>query len=309
MRVGELSLILLLLGLPAHAGAQADRLHPMMPARSVGMGFAGRSFAAGGNALYLNPAALSLTKQYVVGFGYGMAQQPDKKGGSDFKHALNVEWTDSLPNKFHMAVGVGFNQVFSEHDDTTNVHGAVTYALEGETMGLHLGVGGHWTKDFAGTKGDENLFTGDIGMALSVKNQIMVGVAGYNLMRSHRDPAAPRGVGAGVSFWADALMLGFDITSKFETKTRAGDPKDALVSYIGMIQYMLAQWSFIRGAFRFDGQEVTPTGHPAEKSFAVGLALLAADFVGVEFGFAQNIDAWSDRTLGVTIEFYNPFGK
>lgn len=296
----------LLCALPAHAQLRA--YDSMRPARSHGSAGLGRSFAAGGNALFLNPAAFALASQYILGSTYTVASQPDLEGDKAFSHSLGVEWTDSTPNALHLAMALGYNLLFVDDDSTNHFHGSLAYVYRSSYMSFALGVGGHHSeKLFAGVDGAEDLLSGDVGVGFNFLNQFMIGLAGYNLLNNHMGDL-PRGFGGGLSYWAGPVVFAFDISSMVDTTTASGKPKDVLMSYIGGLQYMLANDIFVRTGFRYDAGEETLAGEPAAKSLAGGLTAVVGQKIGFEIGYQHNIDAPEDFMVGVTIEMYSPFG-
>ena len=299
----------ILFALPAQA--QLRTYDAMRPARSHGNAGLGRSFAAGGNALFLNPAAFALASQYVLGTTYTVASQPDSNSDKVIDHSLGVEWTDSTPNNLNLAMALGYNLLVTDDDSTHHFHGSVAYVYRSRTMSFALGVGGHYSNDFfvpSDGFDPEDLVSGDVGLGFNFLNQFMIGFAGYNLLSSHRDDT-PRGFGGGLSYWTGPVVFAFDVSSMIDTATRAGNDKDVLMSYIGGIQYMLVNDVFVRTGFRFDAEEETPAGKASEKSLAGGITAIIGQSVAFEVGYQHNIDAPEDFMVGVTIEMYSPFGR
>ncbi len=309
MRLTTLALLVaaLLFAIPAHAQLRA--YDAMRPARSHGTAGLGRSFAAGGNALFLNPAAFALASQYVLGATYTVASQPDLDSEKIFSHSLGVEWTDSTPNALHLAMALGYNLLVTDDDTTNHFHGSVAYVYRSSAMSFALGVGGHYSEEFfAGPYEKETLWSGDVGLGFNFLNQFMIGFVGYNLLNNHMDDL-PKGFGGGLSYWTGPVVFAFDVSSMVDTTTRSGKDKDVLMSYIGGVQYMLVNDVFVRAAFRFDGEEETPAGKAAEKSLAGGITAIIGQRVGFEVGYQHNLDAPEDFMVGLTIEMYSPFGN
>lgn len=299
--------VALLFALPAQA--QLREYDIMRPARSHGSAGAGRSFAAGGNSLFVNPAAFALAAQYVLGATYTAGSQPDLDEEKVFTHSLGIEWTDSTPNTLNLAMALGYNRLIADDVSTNHVHGSMAYVYRSQTTSFAMGVGGHWSEDFFATEdGAEELLSGDVGIGFNFHNQFMIGLAGYNLLNNHMGDL-PFGVGGGLSYWTGPVSFAFDLSSMLDTKTGAGTQKDVLMSYIGGIQYQLVNDVFVRAAFRFDANEETPAGAAAEKSLAGGLTAVMGKRVAFEVGYQHNIDAPEDFMVGATIEMYSPFGN
>ncbi len=290
--------------LAPHAHAQLKGFDSQRPARSHGSAGLGRSFAAGGNSLFLNPAAFALSSQYVLGATYTVASQADAFGDKVFGHSLGLEWTDSTPNSLSMSLGLGYNLLIMDDKTTNNVHGALAYVYRSQTLTFALGVGGHWAEDFTL---DGNLLSADVGVGFNFVNQFMIGAVGYNLLNNQMGKL-PFGIGGGLSYWTGSLVFSADLVSMLDTTTRAGKAQDVLMSYIGGIQYMLVNDIFVRAGFRYDANEETPAGDPSQKSLSAGITAVVGQRVAFEVGYQHNIDAPEDFMVGITIELYNPFG-
>jgi hypothetical protein len=204
--------------------AQFDQFELMLPARSVGMAGLGRSFAAGPNALYLNPAALAATKQYVIGLAHNLGGVK-YDGANDFQNVSSIEWTDSTPNNMHLAMGAAYN--YNWNEKVHSAHLAIAGAIATQKVDILLGVGGHYAnrayipqlkRSF-----NDKFWAMDVGLSLNVGNKLMVGVAGYNLLstlRAKDGEGVPMGVGGGLSYWTGNWMFGFDVTASFDALTR-----------------------------------------------------------------------------------------
>lgn len=305
MRARTVFVMLVLLATEAQAFAQAEPFYPMMPARSLGTAAGGRSYAAGGNALFLNPASLAVTNQYVLGGGYTLA----RTGGIEdsYAHGLNVEWTDSTPNALKLGMGLAYSYLMTDDKKTSNIHGAMTYSLPFEVVGVHLGVGMHWLQDFVAEMGvEDDLWSFDAGISFNLQNQLTLGVVGHNIMNTP-DNGLPQGVGTGLSYWVGPVVVSADVVARFDLDDGSGTQQETLMSYIGGFQYMLTQGVFARGAFRYDDGRKTAAGDDAVKSLGAGLTYIAGNRVGVELGYRQGLDDSDDLMVGLNLELYNPF--
>jgi hypothetical protein len=301
--------VVLLSFMASDAYAQLREFQSLTPARSTGINGLGRSFAAGGNALFLNPAAIAIAPQYVLGTTYSVAKSPDSAGKDRFSHLLGAEWTDSTPNVLNMAMGMGYNLEISPGKKRNSVHAALAYVFRKPTFTLGIGLGGHWAEDFMPGGGKKaNLLSADAGLSFSFRNQLMIGFTGYNLVNNHFDDT-PKGFGGGISYWGGAFVIGFDVSSMFDTETRDEIEKDALVSYIAGVQYMVLTDLYLRAGFRYDDGERTANHKKSAMSLSAGTTIIIAQRLGLEVGYKQNIDAPEDLMVGFTIEVYSPFGN
>jgi len=310
MRFYPLVAFIAVLALHSQGWTQTGRFDHQMPARAVGMAGTGRSFAAASNALFLNPAALGVARQYVFGAGYNFARAKDADGKSRNSNVLSLEWTDSTPNTLHMAMGLSYVYLMGPERNTSNVHMAAAYNLQTDYLGIHMGIGGHWAQD--GLENDQgkldNLWSGDAGLAINFQNQFMVGVAGYNLVQAPRKDM-PMGLGAGLSYWTGSFVAAADLTAMFDTTTRSGKEADVLMTYGLGLQYMITNDVFLRGGVRYDDQQDTPAGQPSTWTAAGGVTIVALQRFAIEVGYQQNVSAPEDLMVGVALEIYNPLGR
>jgi len=279
----------------------------MVPARSVGSAGLGRSYASAGNALVLNPAALGVAKQYVLGTTYSLARARTAAEETEFHHLLGVEWTDSTPNALNLAMGLSYALDLGAEEKRHNAHGALVYVLDTAMASINIGVGGHFAQDFGTGLTPEDLWSFDAGLALNFRNQFMLGLVGYNLVDS-LEGELPIGVGGGASYWFGSFVFAFDLSAMVDAQTRAGNPADSLLTYILGLQYMLSPDFFVRLSGRHDAGEEDLSGNPSEWSLGAGLTFIAAERVGLELGYHQQVDRPDDFRLAFTIELYNPFG-
>lgn len=271
---------------------QLRRLEAMAPARTIGMAGMGRSFAAGANALYLNPAALKVVPQYVLGSGYGYSNEDPST------HNLMVAWTDSSPNLYNLGFGVAYNYVFDDDNDSHNVHMTLAYTLPLQVMTIHLGATAHrmWNAYSSG----EDMWTGDAGMVLDFSKQLLLGIVGYSLITENRE-LSPRGVGGGISYWKDRFMIGAEISAQ-SNELDSNNKEVTAVRYMGGMQLMVAAPVSLRGGVCYDA-------NLKETRVAAGFTFVAQPIMGIELGYQQGITNTSDVLFSVMLELYNPFGS
>lgn len=292
--------VLCLYSLPA--SAQLAEHDQMLTARSRGIAGTGRSFATAGAATLLNPAALATSRMYVLGASYGFTRVKAADGKELDAHVIGVEWTDSTPNPLHLSMGVLYDYLLGDGLEGHNAHLALAYSFEAPEFGVHFGAGGHYGQAWpAGESADKDLWSADFGLAFNFRSQLMLGVVGYNLLSTLSD-TTPRGVGGGLSWWTGPLVLAFDTSAMFDTLSREGKKKDALVSYMGGVQYMLVPEVVVRAGGRYE------QGQEAPLFLAGGLSVLAGSVVSVDVGYEHNISDPKSFRVGVTLDIFNPFG-
>jgi len=273
--------------------SQTSEIESMAPARTLGLAGMGRSFGSGANALYLNPAALRVVPQYVISGTYGFSN------AAPATNTLGVGWTDSSPNLYNLAFGLGYNYRFHDDADSHNAHFALAYSVVLSAMTIHLGVGAHRLWNVGGT--DSNDWTGDMGMVLDFSRQFLLGVSGYNLITSNTK-TSPRGVGGGLSYWRDRFMIGAEISMQAGLSDGESDDTETHLRYMGGLQFMVAQPFSLRAGVNHN----TATDRTA---VSAGFTFLAQSILGFEAGYQQNVGDKNDFLLAFTIELYNPFGS
>ena len=272
--------------------AQIPILEHQLPARSLGMAGLGRTFASGGNAMFLNPAALGVSRQYVLGVRYNYSNADPST------HTLGAEWTDSTPNALNLSMALGYDYDITDQEDGNNFHGSVAYSLRTPNVGVHFGVGGHMLSHIGGTQ--QELTTSDAGVVVDIKNMLLIGVVGYNLLNSE-DDLYPRGVGGGFSYWKGPFMMGFEIQSLINDKTTDAQGETS-IQYHGGLQYKIMDSAYLRTGVNYNDL----TEHT---TLAGGLTIVAADALGIEAGYQQNVTQTDDLTVGINLQLYSPFGN
>ncbi|HEY2743841.1 MAG TPA: hypothetical protein VGL86_04435 [Polyangia bacterium] len=210
------------------ARAQAD----FVGVRAMGMGEAQRANATGASAVLMNPAGMSLVKQYVIEGMYGIKIE-------DIGHNANLSVVDSITAR--VAAGlfysfiyetpkIGFQwaggQINSEQITRTGhaaglslsvplgdhfIIGATAKYLHIDTTApLPMGtVPDHLTLDTV------NGVTFDIGMILRLGQSFNIGLIGYNLW-DHGSRESPLSLGIGLSYVPiPALSINFDTVINF----------------------------------------------------------------------------------------------
>ncbi len=285
------ALTCLAIALPATA--QIPGFRRMLPARTIGMAGMGRSFAAGASALYLNPAGLAVVPQYTIGTGYSYLN------ADPTAHSLNLSWTDSSPNMYHLGMGIAYNYMFDEKDwDSHNVHFGLTFTLPTNVMNIHFGAAGHRLWNAFQTS--EDVWNGDLGIILDFSRKLMIGVAGYSLVRNQRN-LSPRGVGGGISYWHERFMIGAEMNAQIDAMDENGQEETRL-EYQGGLQFMVIPQFYLRGGVGYESTQ-------GRTNVGAGVTIIAQEMIGIELGYQQNVTDTSDIIFSAMLEFYNPFGQ
>jgi hypothetical protein len=223
-----ISLIGTLLWLSAPARAQFD----FVGVRAMGMGEAQRASATGAEALMLNPAGMSLVKQYVIEAMYGVRIE-------SVGHNANVSVVDSITSR--VAAGLFYTYINESPKLSFTWAGGfernATLTRSGHAAGLALSIplGDHFilgatakylhldttaplppnTVPASLTLDQVNGVTFDVGIMLRLGERFTIGVVGQNLW-DHGSRESPLSLGVGLSVMAiPTLSINFDTLIDF----------------------------------------------------------------------------------------------
>ena len=215
------------------AAASAARAQSDFPGvRAMGMGEAQRATATGAEAVLLNPAGMSLARQYVVEGMYGIKVE-------SVGHNANVSIVDSITSR--VAAGLFYSFIYESPKLGFNWAGgrvdSATLTRTGHAAGLSLSiplgdrfiigatakylhidttaplpmgtVPNHLTLDSV------NGVTFDVGMILKLGSRFNVGLIGYNLW-DHGSRESPLSLGIGLAYIPlPTLSINFDTVIDF----------------------------------------------------------------------------------------------
>lgn len=217
-----------LLSTATSAWAQAD----FPGVRALGMGEAQRASATGSEALMLNPAGMSLVKQYAIEAMYGLKIET-------IGNNVDVAIVDSVTSK--VAVGLFYNYIYETPKVGFDWAGGVvptekitrTGHIAGLALSIPLGesfiIGAtakylHMDTTAPLPKGTVpsdltfdsiNGVTFDVGMILKLGRVFRVGLIGYNLW-DHGSRETPLSLGVGLSYSVlPNLAINFDTDINF----------------------------------------------------------------------------------------------
>jgi hypothetical protein len=302
-------IVLALLALEAQALAQTPETQLRYPARIRSMAGTGRSFAAGSGSLYLNPAAMTTSVQYLLEPTYTYGVQDDL-------NVVGVNWIDSYINR-SFAAGFGYNY-FSGGIMDGSAHafdGAIAFpVMQGDTS-LHLGMAGRYVLQYWSTDGlaDRDVLTGDLGALLTMGENARIGVVGYNLLSSLDSYYKPA-IGAGFSVWWASFGLAADLvadfgavrdkdTAAFQAAGGAMSPKDMKknldfgMKYMGTLMFVPTTGFMLRSGYSFDALQ-------EQSQLGAGLGFVVPKGVGFELAYSVELGDFENSFLGVAIQVY-----
>lgn len=236
-------MVSLLCGAATTAQAQND----LVGVRALGAGEAMRAIATGAEGPLLNPAGMSLIKQYVIEAQYGFTVEP-------LQHAVNVAVVDSITSS-KVAAGLfysfiygtphlGFNwaggTVRSEQITRTGHAAGLSLSIPlgdrfilGATVKyLHLDTTGPLpmgTVPSSITFDSVNGVTFDVGLVVRLGEKFNIAAVGYNLW-DHGSRESPLSLGLAVSYIPiRSLSISFDGVANFTGfRTYTFDPMTGL---------------------------------------------------------------------------------
>ena len=308
-RICPLLLALLLLA-PA-AQARPDGA----PTTSLGMADAVSASAAGVNALYFNPAGMTLARQYVVEGNY---VYNDATGG----HGMIAAAVDSKLNPV-LGMGVAYSRIDSSLGDLdrkgNGIRGAVGGGHSAGGFGFHLGVGINYTNltigeaDLTAAQEQELLDAGealpavddvefttlDAGVLIQVVPTVRLAAVVRNIIdtadkeRPRQFDEPPMEVGLGCALGFQQFELTFD--ADMDTKT---NPDKTLTHYKVGTQFLVGGSVVVRGGFSSDD-------HDGHERLAFGLGYIDG-MVAVDAGVRATIDVDDEFEAGVSLRYFVP---
>jgi hypothetical protein len=302
-------IVLALLALEAHALAQTPETQWRYPARVRSTAGTGRSFAAGSGSLYLNPAAMTSSVQYLVEGNYTY-------GVNDDLNVVGVNWIDSYINR-SFAAGFGYNYYNGGVVDGAghSFDGAISFPLMSGDSSLHLGLAGRyflqqWSADGLA---DRDVLTGDIGALLVVGENARLGIVGYNLLSSLDSYYKPA-IGAGFSVWWASFGMAADLVADFgavRDKDTAlfqaaggtmspdlmADKLDFGMKYMGTMMFVPTTGFMLRTGYSFDALQ-------EQSQLAAGLGFVVPKGVGFELAYSVELGNYENSFLGVAIQVF-----
>ncbi|GAB4299196.1 MAG: hypothetical protein Kow0090_14680 [Myxococcota bacterium] len=257
--------------------------------RPLGLGGAYRALADGNDALYLNPAGMSLRPNYHVDMAYSF----NRWGGGNI---FNISIKDS-ETSYPLAAGLGFTYL-TENENLRDFKG---YRLE---FGLSylittwMLIGGnirYYDFDVGRVEGKWANATADIGLLFPIHQYISFAVTGTNLIRAGDDPPPLK--------TAQGIRVGhysyFNLLFDFEQDYTTGDTIKLI--YHGAGELMLGSYFAFRIGYSDDFAY-------EQKYITGGLGFISPRF-GLDFGIKQRVGGGepppsSDRWFGFGLKMF-----
>jgi hypothetical protein len=302
------------------ATAQAQEDFPGV--RAMAMGEAGRAIPTGAEAPLLNPAGMSLVRQYVIEAMYGF--KIERLG-----HNLDVSLIDSVTAR--VAAGLFYEYINESPQLGFNWAGGfvpqATLSRQGHVAGLSLSlpIGQRFilgatvkylhlsttaplpmgTVPPTLTFDSVNGVTFDVGLILRLGDRFNIGLIGYNLW-DHGSRESPLSLGVGLSYMPlQSLSINFDTVInftgyqnyRFDKMTGKVSLDQRTTARLGPgLEYVVAQHVPIRAGVVYD------SGLPAT-FLTVGAGYLARQF-GIDLSYRGKVQGGKENFLMLGLRIF-----
>jgi hypothetical protein len=286
------------------AGVPAAAAQDLLGSRAVAMGGALRAAPSGETAVLLNPAGLTLNKNYILHGSYSYR-------GSDSASILTASVVDSVTKK--LAAGLYYAYIHASPSRTLPIKGGKVFTLE-ETIDtheaglalayplgqiLHLGVTTKYvnltreqpedTPEAALADG-ANGVTMDIGVILRVIPQLNLAATFHNAIPIDHESYA-RSLGLGVSYAFGTMFL-----AEFNTVLDFDRAEEIKPSYHGGLELFLGGKYALRGGVMHDTFR--------EATYASGGVGFMTNKIGLDFGLRQMVDGGAETLIAFSVRLF-----
>jgi hypothetical protein len=298
-----------LAAVPRSAWALDDLLTP----RGLGMGGAAIGSANGALGPMLNPAGMTLLKQYTLEAMYGFGVQ-------DLGSTLHAAVVDNVTSR--LAAGMYYTFIHGNPKVQYNgYNGTATVLREGHESGLSLalpfgdrfsfGITSKYTTittqainpqadqapadnksfilDSTTKTATANGFTMDAGLTLRLGDSFNIGLAGYNLVPLNSWDA-PLSMGVGASYlYNGAFMLNADVKIDFDKVHDADKKAKTSARFNAGLEYLVGGAVPVRLGVSYD------SGLPGTY-LSTGVGYAGRSF-GIDIAYRQKVQAGTDTLL------------
>ena len=252
--------------------------------RPLGMGGSHRAIVTGNDAIFLNPAGMSLFKRYAFEAQYLLSPKFGSENGPD-EHVFNVSVVDNQLQYF--ATGLSYTRVERGDGKTGNRYDlALSVPL---TDGLMIGTDVKYLDFDLEDRADVEVVTVDIGILLQTSFGLNIAVVGYNLTNTADYIEHPISMATAVMYSPfRSLELSFDWFINFQKLADLTEPtgeKGTGYSYAFGIEYLLMGQITLRAGYMIE--QSMPTGD--EQYYSVGAGYVTQRFA-FDFGYRGSVD-------------------
>jgi hypothetical protein len=308
MAILPLAVALVLLAAPAQARPDGASVMALGLADAVG------GSPVGSNALFFNPAGMTLVKQYAVEGSYVYTEA--LKG-----HGLTASAVDSKTNPV-LGLGVAYTKIDTVLGDLDRTGKAIRGGISGGHsaggFGFHLGVAVSYIKlqlgetdltaaqlaelpvDAQDPEVDDVEFTTmDAGVVIQIVPTVRLAVVARNILdtsrggRDRQPDERPMEIGTGCTLGFQQFEVTFDADMDLET-----DPDSTIVTYRVGTQFLLGGAVVVRGGFSSDG-------HDEHQRLGFGLGYVD-QMMAVDLGIRATVDVDDGFDAGISFRYFLP---
>jgi hypothetical protein len=260
--------------------------------RPLGMGGSFRSVVSGNDAIYMNPAGMSLFPRYSFETQYIYSPDLYADTPSQDEHVINVSVIDNQIQFF--ATGLAYTRV-ERGDEKKGNRYDLAFSV-GLTENLLVGTNIKYLNFDRFDKEDAlNAVTVDVGALFMTSFGLNIGVAGYNLTNTADYIEHPVSMAVGLSYSPfRTLVMAFDWFINFQRPVDVLEPlgeKDTGYRYHFGAEYLLLGQVTVRAGYLIDN------ARPGDKDmfWSVGVGYVTDRFA-VDFGYRGST---GDSDVGV----------
>jgi hypothetical protein len=272
--------------------ARAALDEPIAGARSFAMGGASRAVPTSNDALFVNPAGMAAVKRYGVELQYGYTSRDgtnhlslsavDSKsgpvaGGMAFSHVGGGVFSGGL-NQFYLGVGYSISD-------------SIAFGTS-----LHYLRGGY--SIFGDTAQDVSLYTGDVGVMVTLVEGFTLGFAYNNVVSTSRPMLTPPTLGWGASFSTGAFTLAGDMSTTVGT----AEERQWGTSYHAGVEYYFGEVIPVR--LGYTRQRINADGGFPYESYLSGGLGYALQGGALELSYRHRLERGDDWGIVGALKFY-----
>lgn len=294
------------------AGAPAYAQEEFTGLRSMGMGGANRAVASGNDAIYLNPAGMSLSRKYSIEGAYLYNNFGET-------HAPGVSVVDSVTSP-GIAAGVAYSYVAGKKTLRTLGEGGLVLESPTDRSGniLHVGmsmplgknaavgVAGKYLDLSYGGRSAISAVTVDAGLIFRPSPNVSVGVTGYGLTNTGT-AEAPMQMGFGLALGPPGTfqlavdwVMDFSSAKYNESVANRGAGSTKHQVFAG-IEWTIAREFSLRAGYFHD--RVTRENPDNALTFGLGY-FSVKNRIGFQVGFQQRFQNTDDRVITAGIQLF-----
>ncbi len=267
--------------------------------RPMGMGGAYRAIVTGNDAIFLNPAGMSLFRRYSFETQYLV--KPDWMGkDSKAEHIFNATVVDNQLAPF--ATGLSYTRIERGRSKKGNRYDMAFSVDIGQTLMIGTDVKYlNFSRD--GKSKAIDAVTLDVGLLLRFDFGLHIGVVGYNLTNTADYLEHPISMGAAVMYSPfRSLEIAFDYFVNFQKPKDPEDPigeKETAYSYHFGAEYLIMGQALVRAGYVIDHANA----YGDEQYWTVGAGYVSTTFA-IDFGYQGSVSHGWNNTFGVNIRLF-----